>query len=231
MVLGFGVDSHLSEQTQISVIVPLAPAEEFLERCERELATLPEQFELIVAGQEDLQLANDRIKVVNVDRPGRAAALNCGVEAAQGDWLWFVHADTRMPEGIVRELSRGIEKHPAALLYFGIDYYDGKLRHKVNSIGASMRSRMFGAPFGDQAFCVPRSLHESIGGFREDAPYGEDHLYARAARRQGAKLVKLRGTVGTSARKHMDVGWLSLTARYQWMWISQAIKDRAGGYR
>lgn len=221
----------MSDRPLVSVIVPVAPGESFIDSCLGELSALPEDFELLVVSADETEAPGGRIRAVRADGPGRARSLNRGAEESSGDWLWFVHADSKLPRGIEAELLRGIERHPGDLLYFGIHYYDGTLRHRLNSAGASWRSRLFGAPFGDQAFCVPRSLHDAIGGFREDAPYGEDHLYARAARRRGANLVALPCKVGTSARRHLEEGWLNITARYQWMWISQALRDRAGGCR
>ena len=221
-------DSHNAEKIgpKVSVVVPLAPGEKFLDSCVKELGRLPDDFELVLSSSSNIDLDDGRFVIAKADGPGRACALNCGAKKATGDWLWFVHADTRLFGGIEQALLAGMKKHPGSLLYFGIDYYDGKLLHKINSLGADFRSAFFGAPFGDQAFCVPRQLHKAIGDFREDADYGEDHLYARAARRKGARLVRLAGKVGTSARKHIDQGWLSLTARYQWMWITQALGDR-----
>ena len=44
-----------------------------------------------------------------VDGPaGRGRQLNAGADAAQGQWLWFVHADCRLPAGWL-DLFRQLE--------------------------------------------------------------------------------------------------------------------------
>ena len=72
----------------------------------------------------------------------------------------------------------------------------------------------------------PKVLHQQIGGYREDAAYGEDHLYARAIKHAQVPQVMVQATVGTSARKYLEHGWISLMLKYQWMWIAQALQDQ-----
>lgn len=142
----------------ISVIVPVAPSELMLDRCETELVSLPDEFELImVANSERPARLAERIKWLRIDRSGRAFALNQGAEHAKCDVLWFVHADSRLPDGIGKLLLASIARFPDSLLYFNLDYYDGGALHKLSAWGAKWRSRLFGAPFGDQAFCVAKN--------------------------------------------------------------------------
>ena len=102
----------------VSVIVPLAPQEEFLIRCRQELMQLPAEFELLLVSYEDVPVAGDgRLRYVRAAKCGRAAALNCGAEAATHDWLWFVHADTRFAPDTVSALQAAIQANPLALLF------------------------------------------------------------------------------------------------------------------
>lgn len=211
----------------VSVIVPVAPSEDLLDNFLRELDSLPPEFEiLLVSTETERRPSSARWQWVTAARAGRAAALNEGACQAQSEWLWFVHADSRNLEQLVEPLQAAQQAHPAALLYFDLHYYDGTAAHRISAWGARWRSRLFGAPFGDQAFCVTRALHQQLGGYREDVRYGEDHLYARAARAAKVVLQPVAARIGTSARMHLQHGWLRIVLKYQWMWISQALADR-----
>ncbi|MBF2734813.1 MAG: glycosyltransferase [Betaproteobacteria bacterium AqS2] len=208
-----------------SVVIPLAPGEDMHPPLLAALAALPAGCEVIVAGAKPPAAKLKGERFVKAAGPGRARALNAGAAAAANDWLWFLHADSRVGPEHFELLAAAAAEGGEALRYFRLRFFDGGLPHRLSAAGAAMRSVLFKAPFGDQGFFVPRSLHERLGGYREDAPYGEDHLYARAAARAGVPLRMLPAAVGTSARRHLEAGWLRLTLRYQWLWISQALRD------
>ena len=152
--------------------------------------------------------------------------MNHAARLAEGAHLWFVHADSRFDEGTHGKLLEAVEQFPERLHYFKLRFFDGGAVMRINEWGANLRSRWFGAPFGDQAFCMSRRLFDDLGGYNEQCSYGEDHLLARKARRKGVKLNCIDHPVGTSARKYGEKGWLSVVVRHQAMWIAQAIRDR-----
>jgi GT2 family glycosyltransferase len=92
---------------------------------------------------------------------------------------------------------------------------------KINSWGANMRARFFGIPFGDQGFCIEKQLFETLGGYSETAPYGEDHLFVWRAHKAGVKLNRVPARLTTSARKYQQNGWLKTTLLHQYLWIKQ----------
>lgn len=148
----------------------------------------------------------------------RARSLNRGAEKAQRPFLWFLHADSRVTTGNIAALGRTLEQRPGALHYFDLAYEGGGLP-ALNAWGANVRSRLFGLPYGDQGVCISRVLFERIGGYPEDAPYGEDLLFVRLARRTGVPLSRIPAKLTTSARKYRQEGWLKLTAHRQWQML------------
>lgn len=210
----------------VAVIVPLAPAEPALDALLGQLEQLPDAWEVLLVARDEPARISARCSYVAAAKDGRAAALNAGVAEARAPWLWFLHADSQLDGEVVAALEAALASGRAALHYFRLRYHDGKWFHRINELGANLRSQLFGAPFGDQAFLVPRRVAEMLGGFDEQAPYGEDHLFARAARRARVPLVMLPAAIGSSARHHIEHGWLNVVARYQWLWISQALADR-----
>ena len=95
----------------------------------------------------------------------------------------------------------------------------------INAWGANLRSKLFKAPFGDQAFCMHRDIFRRLGGFNENVSYGEDLLLVRRARRNKVPLIPVHSPILTSPRKYIANGWLRLTLLYQWRWISLSVKD------
>ena len=168
-----------------------------------------------------------------VTRPGRAAQQNdaaafAGEIIGAGDAavLWFLHADTRLPPGAFAEVTRSVTAKPQGLHYFRLRFYDGPRRLRLTEIGVALRCRLFGIPFGDQGFCLRRSLFLKLGGFDESAAYGEDHLLVWTAKRAGVPLVRVPATLATSGRKYARHGWTRTTLRHVWLTLKQAVLQR-----
>jgi len=71
---------------------------------------------IVAATADDLSLAPLRLAhpgLVWIDAPrGRARQMNAGAAVARGEWLVFLHADTRLPSGwpaAIHEASRGVQ--------------------------------------------------------------------------------------------------------------------------
>ena len=187
----------------LSVIIPLAPNEP---KPEKLLAALPNEVEVIFS-QEN----------------GRAASLNAGAAKAKGEYLWFLHADSTLPDDGWQKLQQAITQKPKALHYFNLAFSGDSLLMKLNGWGANFRSRFLGCPFGDQGFCIQKSLFETLGKYPEDAPYGEDHLFVWSARKAEILLHNINTTLTTSPRKYEKGGWLKITLLHQYLWLKQMV--------
>ncbi|MAI69071.1 MAG: hypothetical protein CBD03_06130 [Rhizobiales bacterium TMED143] len=161
------------------------------------------------------------IEIILSQEAGRAASLNAGAAKATGTYLWFLHADSSLPDDAWQKLQQAIADKPKALHYFDLAFAGGGWVMKINSWGANMRARFFGCPFGDQGFCIEKQLFEAIGAYPEAAPYGEDHLFVWQAHKAGVKLNRVPAKLTTSARKYQQNGWLRTTLLHQYLWIKQ----------
>jgi len=145
----------------------------------------------------------------------RAKSLNIGAAKAKHNLLWFLHADSRVSAENISALEEALKKRPNVLHYFDLAYDGGHLTNS-NSFGANIRSRLLGLPYGDQGFCISKSLFNEISGYPENVAYGEDLLFVRLAKRKGMKLNRIPSKLLTSARKYKHYGWLKLTLLRQW---------------
>ena len=189
----------------ISVIIPVAEGETAHE-------------ELLPA------LQNYEFEIIVSSEGSRAKSLNMGAAKAARKFLWFLHADSRPVKGSLDKLLEALERRPASLHYFDLEFSkDGPDMMALNQWGANFRSRILGLPFGDQGFCIRKDLFFSVGGFPEDAKHGEDHLFVWHARRHKIHALPVGAKLVTSARKYRDNGWLKTTLMHQKIWVGQAI--------
>lgn len=218
--------------TTLSVIIPLAPDETQLGALLDDLQVLPAESEIIVVscceGQEMMikdSLLKGRVKWVT-SAQGRAIQQNTGAKAAQGEFLWFLHADSRVSAKGVRALDNALKNTPDALLYFQLKFRDdGPRGMTLNEWGVKLRCVLFKTPFGDQGFCLKRGHFVKVGGFPEQVPYGEDHLLVWYMRQAGHRVQSVGAVLETSARKYQQQGWGRLTLKYQILWIKQALPE------
>ncbi|HEV7123378.1 MAG TPA: TIGR04283 family arsenosugar biosynthesis glycosyltransferase [Rhodanobacter sp.] len=213
----------------LSVIVPLAPAESEWPPLLQQLAALPPDSEVVLVcadGVQRLALAAwpAHLRYVTCrSEPGRARQQNLGARMARGEWLWFVHADSRLRANTLDALRDFVAKGDLALGWFTLAFRsDGPRGTALNAAGANWRARWLGLPFGDQGLLLPRSAFESLGGFDEQVSCGEDHLLVWAARRAGLPLRHIPAVLETSARQYARHGWLRTTWRHWRLTFVQA---------
>ena len=218
-----------SLHASLSVIVPLAPGEDEWQPLLEQLAALPPGSEVIVVGADDVSRQPPRAWPPQLrfracrSEPGRARQQNLGARMASGDWLWFVHADSRLGEDTMSSLQNFMAHGTAALGWFTLAFRrDGPRWTALNAAGANWRARWLGLPFGDQGLLLPRTCFEALHGFDEQADYGEDHLLVWAARRTGVPLRHIHAVLETSARKYAQQGWLRTTLRNWRLTAAQA---------
>ncbi|MGY6630807.1 MAG: hypothetical protein ACXIUL_07360 [Wenzhouxiangella sp.] len=141
----------------------------------------------------------------------RAAAL-----AASDDWLWFLHADSRCEPEVLSSALALAAQSTACLGWFSLAFdSDGPALTRLNAMGANLRSRWLGLPYGDQGLILPKPWFDRLGGFREDLERGEDLDLVVRAKRAGLTLRGLAGRITTSARRYADQGWLATTLKHQ----------------
>ncbi|HAZ07815.1 MAG TPA: glycosyltransferase [Elusimicrobia bacterium] len=199
---------------KISIIIPARNEErniaEALSRLRR--ASNGNRIEIIVADGrssdrtvEVSQSAAD--KVIRVSQAGRAMQMQEGAQAASGDLLLFLHADTKLPADWKEQLTQAWscgEKPAATAFKLGFDNDDPFYR--LISRAANLRTALTGVPYGDQAIAVDREVFLRVGGF-PPVPLMEEYLLIAKLRPLG-RVVILPGKVATSVRRYEKNGRL-----------------------
>ncbi|MGV6800543.1 MAG: TIGR04283 family arsenosugar biosynthesis glycosyltransferase [bacterium] len=197
----------------LSVIIPTLNAASSLPACLQSL--MPGVMrglvgEVIIAdgGSSDpvSQMADHAGAVFLNAPPGRGSQLAAGAAAAKGEWLLFLHADTRLQEGWAEEVASFLASasyNDAA--YFTFRFDDMAFAARIVEVGVAWRCRLFKLPYGDQALLISRQFYEELGGFCE-IPLFEDVEMVRAIARCG-KLQRLQTIAITSAERHQRDGY------------------------
>jgi rSAM/selenodomain-associated transferase 2 len=197
----------------VSVIIPVLADEARAERLIAQI-TPDSRAEVIVsaAGAADLDSLTAGRRDVRTLRsePGRGRQMNEGARLAHGDWLLFLHADSRLPREWLDAFEAAVSPRVMGGWFrFALDH-DGWQARLVEH-GVALRVSLFRLPYGDQGLFVRRPLFTSMGGFR-DIPLMEDVDFVRRLGTRGP-LVEVPCTITTSARRWTRDGWFRRSAR------------------
>lgn len=198
----------------ISVIIPAYNEEKALPATMRSLLVQPGDYEVIVVdgGSSDrtrgIVLAEPRARLLTSAK-GRASQMNAGAREAKGEWLLFLHADTRLPGGALTRLNR-MEGDPEIQAGGFLHQFSGSdWRLRLISFLDNFRCLRSRIIYGDQAMFVRRALFEKLGGF-PDQPILEDVAFCEKLIRV-TEPVLLEPAVITDSRKFVKMGvWKSL---------------------
>jgi rSAM/selenodomain-associated transferase 2 len=148
-----------------------------------------------------------------VSRPGRAAQMNTGAVGATGHALWFVHADSQLPEDAAAHVLYALQdrlwgRFDVALV--------GKSRWlPVIAAAMNTRSRWTDIATGDQGIFMRTEVFNQLAGYA-DLPLMEDIDLSRRARRMGPPAC-LRVRITTSGRRWDTHGVLRTILLMWWL--------------
>jgi len=203
---------------QLSIIVPALNEAGCIRELLRQLEALRAQgHEVIVVdgGSCDatVALAQPLVDQLLPAPAGRALQMNIGAQAARGRVLWFVHADTRVPEKAAPVIIESVA-HAAGWGRFDVRLSGDRLLLRLVERMMNWRSRFTGIATGDQGIFVTRELFERVGGFTA-MPLMEDIDLSRRLKREQRPLC-LRDTLTSSSRRWEQKGIVRTIAL---MWV------------
>jgi rSAM/selenodomain-associated transferase 2 len=195
---------------RVSVIIPAVDEEAAIAAA---VLSVKDHAEVIVVdggsrdGTRDVAAASGA-RVLACGR-GRGRQLHAGALAAAGDWLTFLHADTRLEPGW-SETLRGLDADVAGGAFtFALD--SSRPAYRLLETAVAWRAKHLRLPYGDQAIFARRAAYEAAGGFAP-LPILEDVDFVRRLDRIG-RLVILPQKALTSPRRWERHGLVATTLR------------------
>jgi len=209
----------------ISIIIPAYNEEAFIEHTLIQLADLRKEaaFEIIVSDggsiDKTVAIASSYATIVHSPK-GKAKQLNLAAKKAQGNILFFVHADIKVPAGALTAISKHIEE--------GCDsggFSNIFLTHnsKIKSIGRIFHLRITNKSqaerkifYGDNGIFVKKEVFEKVGGFKE-IPIMEDYDFSKRMLASYKVCLIKEPKLIVDARRHLKDGFIK--TRMKWMLI------------
>ncbi len=197
---------------KLSVIIPTLNEAEHLEGA---VEAVGDRAEVIVCdgGSSDrtCKIAR-RLGALLLKGPqGRGAQMDLGAEAATGDVLLFLHADTRLPAGWHDDVREALEDHKVVAGGFRLAIDAPGPWFRLVERVVELRFRLLGLLFGDQAIFVRKDVFHRVGGF-ERLPLMEDVDCVKRLKKAG-KVVLLEKSVITSSRRWLSDGLYANTMK------------------
>jgi rSAM/selenodomain-associated transferase 2 len=141
---------------------------------------------------------------VVIGAAGRGAQLARGAAAAHGDWLLFLHADTRPAPGWLAAARAFMASGAARAAYFRLALDDPHPAARRIEALVRWRCAALALPYGDQGLLIARKTYDAVGGFRPLQLMEDVDIVRRLGRR---RLVALDHAAVTSARRYRSDGW------------------------
>jgi len=190
--------------SKISIIIPTINEAKNLPLLLSDLLIIPKVAEIIIidSGSEDrtIDIANIYgAKVYKSKERNRGLQLGMGANNSKGEWLIFLHADTRLTNNWFTKIKSVLKGDINFIYHFKLKINDKKIIYRVLEILVDFRSRFFKQPYGDQGLIIHRSIYYENNGFRE-IPLMEDVDFFRRLKNK-KDLKQLNLPIFTSSRK------------------------------
>jgi rSAM/selenodomain-associated transferase 2 len=203
-----------------SIIVPVLNEEDGIESFLHDLKDISagESVEFIVvdadpAGSTVNKIhSGDAMKLLSPR--GRGIQMNRGADAAKGNVLLFLHADTFLPQNALVHIKKTLSNDTCVGGAFDLGIDSHRILLRLTAWCASLKHRMTRVPYGDQAIFIRSDFFRDIGGYCE-VPLFEDVELMRRIKKLKKKITIIRHRTRTSPRKWEKEGAL-YTILHNW---------------
>ena len=189
--------------SKISIVIPTINEANNLPLLLSDLSIIQAEGEIIIVdcGSEDRTIDVAKIygaKVYRSKEKNRGLQLDMGANNSSGDWLMFLHADSRLTHNWFREINSVLKRNKNYIYYFKFKINHKKIIYRVLEILVNFRSQYSKQPYGDQGLIIHRNTYFKNNGYRK-IPLMEDVDFIRRLSKKDLKQLNL--PIFTSSRK------------------------------
>ncbi len=190
--------------SKISIIIPTINEANNLPLLLSDFSNIQKEGEIIIVdcGSEDKTIDIAKIygaKVFISKERNRGLQLDIGAKNSKGDWLIFLHADTRLTHNWFKKINSFLKGNKNSIYYFEFKINHKKIIYRVLEILVNFRSKFFKQPYGDQGLIIHRTTYFKNNGFRK-IPLMEDIDFLRRLNKK-KDLKQLNLPIFISSRK------------------------------
>lgn len=199
--------ARLQKFPNLSIVIPTLNEAIHLPLLLADLNAWPYDFELTIVdgGSIDLTTSIAEIQgagVIKSHKKNRGYQLKTGASNARGDWLLFLHADSRLNPRWVNSLYKIMKykKSEKYAWYFDFKVRKDNLEFRLLEIAVALRSCFLQRPYGDQGLLIHKDLYSNSGGFSSLKIMEDIDLITRVTK--VTKVKRIRESIYTD-----DIKW------------------------
>ena len=190
--------------SKISIIIPTINEADNLPLLLSDLSIINTKGEILIVdcGSKDRTIDIADIygaKVYKSKERNRGLQLDIGAKNSKGEWLIFLHADTRLTHNWLSKIMPILNGEENYIYFFKFKINHKKMIYRLLEILVNFRSQYFKQPYGDQGLIIHRSTYFKNNGFRK-IPLMEDLDFLRRLNNK-KDLKQLNLPIFTSSRK------------------------------
>ena len=156
----------------LSIIIPTLDEANHLPLLLADLKAWPYSSDLTIVdgGSKDSTISIAQIQGLNIINSldqNRGLQLGLGASKAKGEWLLFLHADSRLDKVWVKKLLKIMQTKTSKNFawYFDFKIKKYNLQFRILEIAVALRSHFLQRPYGDQGLLIHKDLYYKSGGF------------------------------------------------------------------
>ena len=232
------------QKYKISLVIPAYNEEKYVSECLKEvLQNGKELFEIIVVNNASTDNTKDvvrsfannysNVKIVDEPKKGLTKARERGLQAAAGEIIAYIDADTKIPKGWAEKINKYFEENNNAVCLSGPGiYYEQSLIGKTFVwiywlFLAYPAYFLTGYMVYGANFAARKSALEKISGFNQNISfYGEDTDIAGRLSRVGKVKFMPNLYVYTSARRLHNEGVAKTAIKYIINFVSEVFMKK-----
>ena len=200
--------------SRLSVIIPTLNESNNLPLLLSDLSEINNISEILIIDStstdktKDIALINGT-KFYKLNKNNRGLQLNYGAEKAKGEWLLFIHADSRLKFNWSIKVMDISKRDSNFIYYFKFKVNNKLFTYRFLEFFVNLRCFLFKTPYGDQGLLISKENFKTYGGYKT-IPLMEDFDFINRVNKRNLK--SLRIPIFTSSRKWDEINfvWQSL---------------------
>ena len=180
----------------LSIVIPTLNEASHLPLLFADLNEWPYFFDLTIVdgGSKDLTIPISEIQGANIIKSfkkNRGYQLKIGASNTKGDWILFLHADSRLDPTWVNSFLK-ILKNKASenhAWYFHFKVKKHNLEFRILELAVALRSHFLKRPYGDQGLLIHKDLYYHSGGFSSIKIMEDLDLITRITKKSQVKCI------------------------------------------
>ena len=199
---------------KLSIIIPTLNESKRLPLLLSDLSEINNISEILIIDStstdktKDIALINDT-RFYKINKNNRGLQLNYGAQKAKGEWLLFIHADSRLKFNWSKKIMNIIKRDSNFIYYFNFKVNNKSFTYRFLEFFVNLRCFLFKTPYGDQGLLISKKNFKTYGGFKT-IPLMEDFDFISRINKKN--LRSLKTPIFTSSRKWDEINfvWQSL---------------------